>query len=245
VSRVRLQLALVGLGAAGAVAVLLRAGHGTLAGPRVDGWASVEVWYDAVGAATAAVATLRLLAIGLAAWLLLCAVLQLAGTFSPLRAIRPVADVVSPQGLQCLARGAAGLALTAVLVGPPAPVDPAGTAVMEALDEEEPATTSTTTDPTTTTSSTSPPAVPASGPAPAEGPGPAARPSPAPDVVVVERGDSFWSLAVDAVADDPARGEVGDYWRRLVTANRARLVDPTNPDLLYAGQVLSLPAPGG
>jgi nucleoid-associated protein YgaU len=63
--------------------------------------------------------------------------------------------------------------------------------------------------------------------------------------VVVAAGDSFWSLAVDAVADDPGRGDVGDYWRRLIAANRARLVDPANPDLLYAGQVLALPAAGG
>ena len=58
-------------------------------------------------------------------------------------------------------------------------------------------------------------------------------------------GDSFWSLAVEAVAErhgrPPADREVVGYWRRLVAANRAVLVDPANPDLLYPGQKLTLP----
>jgi nucleoid-associated protein YgaU len=34
---------------------------------------------------------------------------------------------------------------------------------------------------------------------------------------------------------------VGRYWRRLIDANRDRLVDPGNPDLLLPGQELVLP----
>ena len=58
-------------------------------------------------------------------------------------------------------------------------------------------------------------------------------------------GDSFWSLAVDAVGDGARPVAVDDYWRRLIAANRARLVDPANPDLLYPGQVLAAPAARG
>ena len=41
---------------------------------------------------------------------------------------------------------------------------------------------------------------------------------------------------------DEADGrEVTTYWRALIEANRDRLVDPSNPDLLYPDQVLRLP----
>ncbi|PLS75238.1 MAG: hypothetical protein CYG61_08380, partial [Actinobacteria bacterium] len=39
----------------------------------------------------------------------------------------------------------------------------------------------------------------------------------------------------------PSDAEVDAYWRRLVDANRAILRDPANPDLLYPGQVLTVP----
>lgn len=61
-----------------------------------------------------------------------------------------------------------------------------------------------------------------------------------PTVWVVEQGDSFWTIAAQVVA---AAGdqETHRYWRRLVEANRDRLVDPGNPDLLVPGQRLVLP----
>jgi nucleoid-associated protein YgaU len=59
---------------------------------------------------------------------------------------------------------------------------------------------------------------------------------------VVEPGDSFWSIAEDVVGGERER-EVGRYWRTLVEANRSRLVDPANPDLLVPGQELTLPDP--
>jgi nucleoid-associated protein YgaU len=55
--------------------------------------------------------------------------------------------------------------------------------------------------------------------------------------VVVERGDSFWSIAVEEAGER----ELVRYWRALIEANRDRLVDPSNPDLLHPGQVLRLP----
>jgi nucleoid-associated protein YgaU len=59
---------------------------------------------------------------------------------------------------------------------------------------------------------------------------------------VVEPGDSFWSIAEDVVGGERERA-VGRYWRTLVEANRSRLVDPDNPDLLVPGQELTLPNP--
>jgi hypothetical protein len=40
---------------------------------------------------------------------------------------------------------------------------------------------------------------------------------------------------------DSAQRTVTRYWRALVDANRAHLVDPGNPDLLVPGQQLALP----
>ena len=130
---------------------------------------------------------------------------------------------MSPLVLRRLAHGVAGLSVTIGLAGPPAPTDPAGTAVMEVLDDAPPPTTPTA--------------------------GAASQPTdagrrcrrPPDDEVVVAPGDSFWSLAVEAVGDHAGPGPVDDYWRRLIARNRARLVDPGNPDLLYPGQVLLLP----
>ena len=52
---------------------------------------------------------------------------------------------MSPRWLTRLAHGAAGLAVTVGLAGPPVPSDPAGTAVMEVLEEPGSATSTTTT----------------------------------------------------------------------------------------------------
>jgi hypothetical protein len=60
--------------------------------------------------------------------------------------------------------------------------------------------------------------------------------------IVVLEGDSFWSIAEAVLAE--ARGrevtdrDVHQYWRRLIDANRARLVEPGNPDLLLPNQRL-------
>lgn len=61
----------------------------------------------------------------------------------------------------------------------------------------------------------------------------------------VRRGDHLWGIAARVLAD--AHGHAVDdqavvpYWRRLVAANRDRLVDAGNPDLILPRQVLVLP----
>ena len=62
---------------------------------------------------------------------------------------------------------------------------------------------------------------------------------------VVRAGESFWSIAEDVVltnVDEATDTDVADYWRRLIDRNQARLPDPNNPDLLWVGTVLRLPA---
>jgi nucleoid-associated protein YgaU len=64
---------------------------------------------------------------------------------------------------------------------------------------------------------------------------------------LVDSGDSFWSIAADVLTPpggpSPSDRAVARYWRRLVDANRRRLVDPRNPDLLRPGQELVVPDP--
>jgi hypothetical protein len=70
----------------------------------------------------------------------------------------------------------------------------------------------------------------------------------APTSWTVASGDSFWSIAAETLAqagEAPTDRRVIGYWRRVVEANRGRLVDLGNPDLLVPGQELVLPDPRG
>ncbi len=82
-------------------------------------------------------------------------------------------------------------------------------------------------------------------PTPPESPGSAL--AAAPSDWLVAPGDHLWSVAVRvletawgrAASDD----DVTPYWQRLVEANRDRLADPANPDLVYPGQRLAVVEP--
>lgn len=62
----------------------------------------------------------------------------------------------------------------------------------------------------------------------------------------VRAGEHFWSIAEQVLAErwkrPPTADEVERYWRALVEQNRSQLADPRNPDLVYPGQVFTLPA---
>lgn len=64
---------------------------------------------------------------------------------------------------------------------------------------------------------------------------------------VVAPGDHLWSVAETTLARawgwPPTDAEIDPYWREVVEANRARLLDPANPDLVRPGQALTVPAP--
>lgn len=61
-------------------------------------------------------------------------------------------------------------------------------------------------------------------------------------VVVVQPGDSLWSLAADRLAADATDAEVVTAWRRLYAANRT--VVGADPDLVRPGQRLRVPPAG-
>ena len=203
-------------------------------------WDELSRWYEAVGPAVAAVALLQLIALALAGWLIVATALQVLSALLPsLGRARPLADLISPRSLQRLGHGLAGLSLTAGLA---APAPGAGTPSVPLVaaspspahghvEGEEPGAATATMRLIEDA---------ASAPAPSQTPAAAAA-------VVVEAGDSFWSIAVSELTDlegvPPSDRQVVPYWRSLIEANRSRLVDPGNPDLLYPGQELALPQP--
>ena len=83
-----------------------------------------------------------------------------------------------------------------------------------------------------------PPSAPAQ--PPADETGPAAT-------WIVQPGDDLWSIAqhvqAQALGRAPTEQETASYWTTLLTANHATLADPGVPDLLYAGQALTLARP--
>jgi hypothetical protein len=68
--------------------------------------------------------------------------------------------------------------------------------------------------------------------------------APASPTRIVRSGESFWSIAEDEVlsrVDEATDADVASYWIRLIDANRSRLPDPANPDLLWTSTELVLP----
>jgi len=78
---------------------------------------------------------------------------------------------------------------------------------------------------------------------------PAPLPAPATPLqqatVVVQPGQSFWSIAESVLGQRlgraPGAAELAGFWARLVAANYGRLVVAGDPNLIYPGQVLVLP----
>ncbi len=75
---------------------------------------------------------------------------------------------------------------------------------------------------------------------------PVAPTPPAPTEVTVEPGDNLWVMAEAQLATEwgrpPTDAEIAAHWQVLVEQNRARLLPPGDPDLIFPGQVLVAPA---
>ncbi len=202
----------------------------TQSNPASASWSDLDFWYRSVGPGAATLAAVRVGALAVALCLLVVCVLQLVSERSVGRSLRPIADRVVPAAL----RRFAGVSLSAgLLVAPPlvdGGGDAPGTASMRPMPDEATSTTSVT--------ATTDPVAPASPATPVVG-------EPSLDHYVVSRSESFWSIAADRMGEalrrSPTDSEVLAYWERLIDANRLRLVDPGNADLLFAGQLLTLP----
>jgi hypothetical protein len=109
-----------------------------------------------------------------------------------------------------------------------------------------PSATSTTAPPAPQ-AATTPPASARTPATPTEPPGAAPMATSTPREWTVRPGEHFWAVAEAVLAEawrhGPSEGQVVPYWRNLMAANRDRLRDPGNPDLLFPGQVLVVPPP--
>jgi len=227
-TRITLRHLAVATGLLAVVAWLWNLGPDDLTTPPTS-FDAVVAWIDRHDAITLAFALVRLEALVLAAYLLLLtAVSAIVRLLALPRGTRLVDRLTLPI-LRGMFGGAAALGVIAVpgplhrlpqAVNAPVP-DPDGQATLH-LEAPEPA------------------------PAPAPAPAPeAAAPAPV-DSWVVQPGDSMWSIAASHLADErgaPASdADVVVMWQRLIDLNRDRLVNPDEPDLIFADQVFELPA---
>lgn len=245
-----------------AVATLHRLGRvDGLAGPGTDpvGWLGSASPEEAVGGA------LRVVALACAWWLLASTVLYLVARAARVpAAMRAVGPATLPSVRRWVDRAVAAsvLASTAVTAGastagggePPPPSTTAPAVVVDADRRPPPDETLPVPEvrggraveslpglPTNAPPAPVPPSVPV-------GPAVPAAP-PAPGRHVVATGDSLWTIAAAHLAgltgrDRAALGdhEIAPYWARVVDVNRAALRSG-NPDLIYPGEIVDLPAP--
>jgi nucleoid-associated protein YgaU len=67
-----------------------------------------------------------------------------------------------------------------------------------------------------------------------------------PDAWVVRPGDHLWRIAEETLARAwgraPSDREIDPFWRTVIKRNRSALHDPANPDLLFPGDRIEVPA---
>ena len=218
---------------------LAASGHGALSPPPLGSPGRWQGWAEQRDPAAAAFAILRLVAVAgcwyLAATTAVGAVLRL------LRAdvLVAVADRVTAAPIRHLLAGS--LTLTLAGIGP--------TAALAAAAPPPAAATTTTSTPTssppfpgTTVDTITMLRIP---PAGAEPEAAATAQAPVDHQYTVVPGDCFWTIADDllhgAWGRVPTDAEIVPYWLRLIEANRAELADPGNADLIFPGQVFTVP----
>ena len=230
------------LALAAAALILVVAGPGLPSLPPLRSPSSWTEWLEVTGPAPAAVALVRLGTLAVVAYLGAVTVTGVAVRLLAADGLVVLVDRVTVPALRrLLSTGlGAGLALGPLTAVQPALAQPAPaerTLTMRGLAESPATDGETRGEPAT--------AGPAMTMSRVEEDGPDGV---APERTVrVEPGQSFWSIAEDVLRatgrDHRADREVVPYWLRLIEANRQRLADPANPDLVFPGQVLTVPQP--
>lgn len=227
----------------GAVTLLTFLGRGALGIPSILDPAAWAGWASARDAVTIAFALMRAATLVLAWYLLGATVVGVVLRLAHRAHLVAVADVLTVPAVRRLLQSAFGIGLataaltagSAVATSPPTP-DVAAASVP--TDEQWVEMTPLPDDAAVMVPI--PPAPPA--PAPAAAAQTARQPE-----WTVRPGEHFWSIAEQVLRqhrhEEPGDDEVTAYWERLIEANRSRLVDQSNPDLIYPGQTLRLPAP--
>lgn len=219
--------------------------------PPLTSWTAASEWYAAAGPEVAMASLIRLGALAVAGWLIVATAAQFVAVVGAPLVVRRIADLIAPRSLQRFVHGLAGVSLSTGLAvvapgaGTPSAVTGSHLVAAHLVGEPPPGTATLRLVPDV--GSPIPDAAPPAAPVPVAPVAPAAVPAPTADTVVVEPGDSLWSIAEETLADagggEPDDRAVERYWRRLVDTNRSTLVDPGNPDLIYPGQTVVLPDP--
>ena len=220
---------------AGAMVAL---GHGALAAPDLRRPSTWAAWAKERTAADAAMAVLRLVVLGVAVYLLVVTIVAIALRLGDAGRAVTVADVVTLPFVRSVVQAGLGVGLVgatvAAVAAHPAPrsAPTSADAAIAAADPSPPPTMATIPDPNDS-----------------------GHAEPVTDGVGVTRtvvrtwtvapGDHLWSIAERALTTSlgraPSEAEVVPYWEALVDTNRHVLADPGNPDLIFSGQVLTLP----
>lgn len=217
-------------------------------------------WLNHTQPADMAAAMLRQTGIVIAAYLLLATTLALVAQALGYRRLALVLLRAGlPRSARTLVTGTAGLGFAAgtVVLSTPSQAG-AGQPIATAVAAEPPRAVFATmtllgdgSEPATVDTATmalldSPPAVEAATPSELALPGESVS-SAADDDWIVGPGDSFWAIAEELLDElhGPGQGEldVATYCRQLIDANHDRLARPDHPDLLFPGQVLTVPPP--
>lgn len=249
-------------------AVLLHMlGHGQLASPPLAELGQWSKWSYGKEAPTIAGAVLRLVAEGLAWYLLVLTVLHLVARLTRSARVLSLARVLTAPGAQRLVAGIVGVTVisSALTIGShPHPIEPCGcvlpptepiSSVSDAAPGVQPGGSEAALGSAVSRIASQwvedvSPGQPGTATewvqdAPPPAPAAAPAPAPAPATWKVAPGDHFWSIATAVVGrslgQPPDEAAVTGYWRDLIEGNRPNLTDPGNPDLIFTGQVLELP----
>lgn len=240
---------------AAAALALQRAGGGALAAPPLTEPHAWTEWLAAREPVEAALALVRLAAL-VALWYLAgAAVVGAVLRMAQADRLVAVTDRVTVPAVRRLLVATASVSLASG-VGPAMVVAGGGPVAAAVTVAGEPSTTASTTtsttgarpDPTLTMRllpAEAPPVPAPEGPAAAETAPPQALPSTA--RWTVAPGECFWSIADDVLTRAwgraPTDAELVPYWRVLIEANRDSLRDRSNEDLVFPGQVFTVPTP--
>jgi hypothetical protein len=226
--------------------VLGASGHGALSPPPLGSPGRWQAWLQARDPTSAAFALLRMAAIAacwyLAATTVLGAVLRLARA----ELLVAVADRITVTPVRRLLAGSisltlAGIGPTGMLAASAQPAPPTTLASTTSMTTVTPTTPAPATTPATVVMRRLPPSAPE-----ADAPR-ASADAHVRDRWTVQPGDCFWTIAEEVLqrawGRKPKDAEIVPYWRQLIEANRAELADPNNDDLIFPGQVFTVPSP--
>lgn len=236
---------------AGAITVLLVLGGGQLAAPPLTAPGRWSGWLAAREPVVAAAAVLRVLVLAVAWYLVGITTVSLVAHLARAARLVRLADALSVAIVRRVVQHAVGATLAGTVLSSSVGGAPAHVTTLAAGSElSAPAPT----DAIAMQALGADGDVLAMVPSPADGgvvamrhladdPPAAARPA----THEVEPGEHLWSIAEDALAAawgrPPSDAEVAPYWRAVIAENRDVLATPDDPDLIFPGQVVTLPPP--